>query len=183
MLLDDALSLVCSEICLQIHSAIDAAMQPVAINTGEISETDHASWLVEDTHFFTLIKTKSSTLAFCHGNQTLFYARPDFALAPSTPEGHSFLAQVAEDKENGLIVPRLLVLDLVTPSVEDPRARHEALRACTGFFPPSCVLQWSGLPSALRPFVSSGLPHRVEGLVALRAPLALTRERPNPAKK
>lgn len=183
MLLDDAINLVCCEICLQVHSVMESALQPVAVSPGAISEGDLASWLVEGTHFFTLIKTDARTLAFCHANKTLFYARPDFALAPSTPDGHAFLAQVVEDRENDLLVPRLLVLDLVAPVFADPRARNAILRGCAHHFPPTCVLQWVGQPSALRPFVESGLPHRVDGLVALGAPLALTHERLKPAKK
>jgi hypothetical protein len=121
-----------------------------------------------------------ATLAYCHGNNTLFYAKPEFMLKHGTPDGHAFLTQLAEDKETaggGPCVPRLLVMDLVTPRIDDPRARYDRLRQLAGpSLPGTCVLQWAGQPDALRAFLNNGLPHEVAGIVALGAPLALTKE-------
>lgn len=50
------------------------------------------------------------------------------------------------------------------------------LRQLAGMFPSTCTVQWSGQPEALRRFLKNGLPHEVDGIVALRAPLRLIRE-------
>lgn len=176
MLLSDALSLVCGEACLQISQTVAQATQPLRIVPGKIKEQGLATWLVHNTHMFTLIKAGETTLAFCHGNNMLFYAKPEFMLHRGVPDGHSFLAQLAEDKEQGVIVPRLLVMDLITPRNEDPCARNQIVRNLSSFFPPSCVLQWAGQVDALRAFLKNGLPHEVGGIVALGSPLHLTKE-------
>ena len=80
MLLDQALSTVCSEVCLQLGSVVAKAAQPVRITPGKIKDAALTTWLVQDTQMFTLIKCGMATLAYCHGNNTLFYAKPDFML-------------------------------------------------------------------------------------------------------
>jgi hypothetical protein len=180
MRLEHAISTVCSEICLQLGPTVAQAAQPVRIAPGKVKETALTTWLVHDTQMFTLIKCGVATLAYCHGNNTLFYAKPEFMLKQGTPDGHAFLTQLAEDKDAGpnqTFVPRLLVMDLVAPRIDDPRARYEKLRqlapACLSG---TCVLQWAGQPKALRAFLESGLPHEVAGIVALGAPLSLVKE-------
>lgn len=180
MLLDQAISTVCSEVCLQLGSVVAQAAQPVRITPGKVKPTALTTWLVHDTHMFTLIKCGIATLAYCHGNNTLFYAKPEFMLKHSTPDGHAFLAQLAEDRQQGgdqPSVPRLLIMDLVVPKIPDPAARYERLRQLAApCLPGTCVLQWAGHPEALRTFLQNGLPHEVAGIVALGAPLALTKE-------
>jgi hypothetical protein len=180
MLLDQAISTVCSEVCLQLGPVVAQATQPVRIAPGRIQDTSLTTWLVQDTQMFTLIKCGIATLAYCHGNKTLFYAKPEFMLKHGTPDGHAFLAQLAEDKESApdrARVSRLLVMDLVAPRVEDPRARYERLRQLAApCLPGTCVLQWAGQPDALRAFLQNGLPHEVAGIVALGSPLSLTKE-------
>lgn len=180
MLLEHALSTVCSEVCLQLGASVAQGTQPVRITPGKVKDDALTTWLVQDTHMFTLIKSGMATLAYCHGNNTLFYARPEFMLKPTAPDGHAFLTQLAEDRHvdgQGQSVPRLLVMDLVAPRIESPSARYERLRQLAEpSLPGSCVLQWAGHPKALRAFLQNGLPHDVAGIVALGAPLALTKE-------
>jgi len=183
MLLCDAISLVCGEICLQLGSIVAQATQPVRLVPGKITDASVTTWLVHGTHMFTLIKHGAVTLAYCHGNQTLFYARPEFMLSSTTPDGYSFLAQLAEDREREArpdappqTTPRLLIMDLVTPRIEEPGKRYDALRALPFGFPPSCVLQWAGHQNALRKFLQGGLPHEVSGVIALCGPLHMVRE-------
>ena len=179
MLLNDAISVVCSEVCLQLAPVVAQATQPARLIPGKIKDTDLTTWLVHDTHMFTLIKYGVATLAYCHGNNTLFYARPEFMLHRGMPEGHAFLAQIAEDRESsdGMIkVPRLLVMDLVAPVVEDPFARYQAMRKLDQFFPSTCVPQWAGNLAVLRNFIETGLPHEVAGVVALKGPLQMIKE-------
>lgn len=176
MRLEEAITLVCSEICMQLNPALVQATQSVRIAPGKVKESSLATWLVHGTHMFTLIKSKDKTLIFCHGNSTLFYARPDFMLHRDMPDGHAYLAQLAEDREAAGVVPRLLIMDLVVPRVEDPQARNQTLRNFSGLFPPSCHLQWAGQVKALRQFLKNTLPHKVEGIVALGNPLQLIKE-------
>jgi hypothetical protein len=190
MLLDQAISTVCSEVCLQLGAVVAQAAQPVRITPGKVKPTALSTWLVHDTQMFTLIKCGVATLAYCHGNKTLFYAKPEFMLKHATPDGHAFLAQLAEDRQQGgehPSVPRLLIMDLVAPRIQDAGARYERLRQLAGpCLPGTCVLQWAGQPDALRAFLQNGLPHEVAGIVALGAPLTLTKELrvspPPPAK-
>ena len=50
------------------------------------------------------------------------------------------------------------------------------IRQLSGVFPPTCMAQWSGQPEALRKFLRNGLPHEVEGVVALCTPLRMIKE-------
>lgn len=180
MLLEHALSTVCSEICLQLGASVAQATQAVRLTQGTISCDALATWLVSDTHMFTLIKCGSSTLAYCHSNKTLFYAKPEFMLRPTTPDGHAFLAQIAEDRADGgkhSAIPRLLVMDLIYPRILEPNARYKRLLQLSPLcLPETCVLQWAGQPKALREFLQNGLPHDVSGIVAFGAPLSFTKE-------
>lgn len=176
MHLQDALSLICGEICLQVTPVIAQATQAVKIVPGKITDASLTTWLVHGTHMFTIIKQGAYTLVFCHENNTLFYAKPDFMLSSSTPDGHAFLAQLAEDREGERTVPRLLIMDLVSPRIAEPARRQETMRALPGVFPSQCVLQWAGNEKALRKFLQGGLPHPVAGVIALCGPLHIVRE-------
>ena len=94
MLLEHALSTVCSEVCLQLGPTVAQGTQRVRITPGKVKDDALTTWLVKDTHMFTLIKSGMATLAYCHGNNTLFYARPEFMLKPTAPDGHAFLTQL-----------------------------------------------------------------------------------------
>lgn len=60
--------------------------------------------------------------------------------------------------------------------VDDPRVRGGILRQLAGVFPSTCTVQWSGHPDALRNFLRNGLPHDVDGIVALNTPLRMIKE-------
>ena len=78
---------------------------------------------------------------------------------------------------DGSTTPRLLIMDLVCPRIECPRVRGDTLRSLSHLFSHVCHVQWSGYRAALEQFVQSGaVPHDVESLVALRAPLRFSRE-------
>jgi len=118
MHLRDALQLVCGDICLQVNSVIPGATQGVQIVPGKIDEEAHATWLAKGTHLFTLIKCGMMTVVYCHENKTMFYANQNFMLKKEAPDGHAFLGQLVEDREaGGLVVPRMLIMDLVCPKV------------------------------------------------------------------
>jgi hypothetical protein len=68
-------------------------------------------------------------------------------------------------------------MDLVCPPIECPRQRGETLRRLAPLFSHLCHVQWAGDRPVLEQFIRSGsVPHDIEGLVALRAPLQLVRE-------
>lgn len=175
---DDTLAFACGSLCLQLHSVMPHAMQPVVIASDGITATDLVTWLVKGTRFLTLIKTARGTLIYDHADDFLYFANPDTELHRDCPEGHAFLAQTVQDRQpDGSITPRLLIMDLVCPRIECPRVRGDTLRALAHLFSHVCHVQWSGYRVALEQFVRSGsVPHEVETLVALRAPLRLSRE-------
>ena len=130
--------------------------------------------------FYTLVKTPHGTRVYDHADDLLYFAGPNTELAEACPDGHAFLCQTVCDRQppDGQAIPRLLVLDLVAPAVECPRQRGEALRKLSGVLPHICHVQWAGDKRALEKFLPS-VPHDVEALVALRAPLQLVREPPS----
>jgi hypothetical protein len=174
---DDAIAFACGPLCLQIHSVLPLAMQPVSIQHHPIQpETDVVTWLARDTRFLTLIKTVSGTRVYDHADDLLYYANPNTELHKDCPEGHAFLCQTVCDRlPDGTLTPRLLITDLVCPRVECPRQRGDTLRRLTPMFSHVCHVQWAGDKQALESFVAQGMPHEVEALVALRAPLQITR--------
>lgn len=178
MLPEDSLALVCADMCLQVHQILPKVTQPVRIVPGKIDERACATWLTKGAQFFTLIKSGTSTLAYCHANRTLYYANPSFRLGDACPDQHAFLAQTVEDREpNGEVTPRLLIMDLVYPTHECPRERGEIVRKLAHTMPNTCTIQWNGDPTCLRSFLQKGLPHDIEDdIIALGSPLRLTRE-------
>ena len=179
---DDAIALACGSLCLQVHSVLPLAMQPVCVQRGSIHHsTDLVTWLAKGSRFFTLIKTVVGTRVYDHVDDMLYYANPNTDLHKDCPEGHAFLCQTVCDRHaDGSHTPRLLVMDLVCPKIECPRQRGDTLRRLAHVFPAACHVQWAGDMQALRAFVSSGVvPHEVEALVALRSPLQIVREPSN----
>jgi hypothetical protein len=173
---DDALALACGALCLQIHSVLPLAMQGVSVSVERIRPDDVVTWLAKSARFLTLVKTARGTRVYDHADDLLYYASPDAELARDCPEGHAFLCQAVCDRQpDGSLAPRLLVTDLVSPSIPCPRQRGEALRKLAHCLPHACHLQWAGDGQALQAFLPS-VPHDVETLIALRAPLHLVRE-------
>ena len=175
---DDTIAFACGSLCLQLHSVMPHAMQPVSITSDGITATDLVTWLVKGARFLTLIKTAHATLVYDHTDDFLYFANPDTELHKDCPEGHAFLTQTVQDRQpDGSTTQRLLVMDLVCPRIECPRVRGDTLRSLSHLLSHVCHVQWSGYKTALEQFVRSGtVPHEVEGLVALRAPLRLSRE-------
>ena len=176
---DDALALTCGALCLQVHTVPLPALQGVSISALEpIRDDDVVTWLARGARFLTLVKAARGTRVYDHADDLLYYAGPNAELGPDCPEGHAFLCQaVCDPQPDGSAIPRLLVTDLVHPCIPCPRLRGEALRRlgpCC--LPHICSLQWAGSRAALQPFIAAGsVPHPVETLVALRAPLQLVR--------
>jgi hypothetical protein len=52
------------------------------------------------------------------------------------------------------------------------------LRGLGQYFPHTCHVQWSGQKHALVAFLQGGMPHAVDGIVALGPPGRLVREGP-----
>lgn len=185
MLVQDALTIVAGEVCLQVHSVIASATQAVRVVPGKIADGAHASWLAQEAKLFTLARHDGQTLVYSHDTETLYYARPELALTGECPDGHAFLVQVLEDRAADTAdkkgwelpgIPRVLVMDLVAPAEACPRRRRERLWAMRGAFPPLCSVQWAGERSALEAFLARGLPHDVQAVVAFTEPLRVTKE-------
>ena len=173
---DDALALACGALCLQVHSVLPVAMQGVSVSVGPLLEGDVSTWLAKDARFYTLVKTQRGTRVYDHADDLLYFASPHVELDKACPDGHAFLCQTVCDRQpDGSVVPRLLVLDLVSPAIECPRQRGETLRKLAHVLPHTSHIQWAGDKQALEKFVP-GVPHDVDCLVALRAPLQLVRE-------
>lgn len=177
---DDALGFVCSSLCLEIQTVdLDILRAPKFIPVPAIDpETDLVTWLVEGGRFLILVQSINGTRVYDTEDDYLYYAMPHTQLSSSCPVGHAFLCQTVQDKQpDGTHTLRLLVTDLVSPRIDCPVRRGEALRGMGPFLPQVCHVQWAGNRKALEQFVASGVvPHRVAGLVALRAPLELARE-------
>ncbi len=180
---DSALALACGDLCLEIGSVPPAALRgPTFAADGLCPDSDHTvTWLVEGGRFLVLAQTARGTRVYDPAADFLYYASPRAQLAAACPPGHAFLCQTVCGDAGGA-PPSLLVTDLVAPPIACPRRRGEALRALAHVLPaPLCHLQWAGDREALKRFIAGGgVPHRVAGLVALRAPLVLARERPEP---
>jgi hypothetical protein len=177
MLYQDALALVSANMCLQVQLIVPTAMKKAKVVAGPVEDTDHATWLAKDSWRFTLIKTAHGTFVYCHSHDYLYYAHPNVMLGPECPAGHAFLVQVLEDTKDGVVVPRVLVMDLVCPAVQNAEKRGEIMRGLAHVFPPLCHLQWAGNKAALQKFIDKGLPHQVDSIVALKSvPLHIVRE-------
>lgn len=173
---------MCGPVCLEVLTVPQPALLPPTITSVKHIDPDNdlVTWLVEGSRFLTLIKTHNGTRIYDTVADMLYYAAPHTQLLPACPPDHAFLCQTVLDASpDGTLIPRLLVTDLVHPPIECPVQRNAALRAMDHFMPQLCHIQWAGKRTALEDFVASGaVPHRVAGLVALRAPLRLVRESP-----
>ncbi len=174
---------MCGPLCLEVLTVPQAALLPPTCTSTQRLDPEHdlVTWLVEGARFLTLIRTQNGTRIYDAKDDMLYYAAPHTQLLPACPQNHAFLCQTVLDTapDGAGKIPRLLVTDLVHPPIECPIQRNEALRAMAHCLPPICHIQWAGKRTALEEFVASGaVPHRVAGLVALRAPLQLVRESP-----
>jgi hypothetical protein len=168
-----ALATVCADAYLQADPLVCNLMKSVDIKPRAKGTPEHyATWRPVDSVFFTMIKIRGNTVAFCHANGLPYYAAPQARLADGCPEGTGFLCQWCLDDGK---VPRLLVFDLLE-DCDDVKARGQHLRDLSRFLPrPMCVLQWVGEVDALEGFTSS-LPHKVEFIMGLgENPLKLLR--------
>jgi len=175
---DDAIALACGPLCLQIHSCLPEAMTRTKVVYERAEGAALSTWLVKGARFLTLIQSQAGTRVYDQEDDLLYYANPGTQLPPECPAGHAFLAQTVEDRQDGAVVPRLLILDLLLPAEEDPRRRAEILRGLAHVFPPSCHVQWSGERAALEQFLSRGMPHEVECIVAMGGRGRLLRDPP-----
>lgn len=168
-----ALASVASAAFLQLSPDLSRLLRAVQIRPRPKGSPEHyATWKPVDSVFFTLIKTRDNTIAFCHANSMPYYAAPQARLAQGCPEGAAFLCQWCLDKGK---IPRLLVFDLIE-DCPDVKARGQHLRDLAKYLPlPLCTVQWAGEVDALEGFTAS-LPHKVECLVGLgEDPLRLQR--------
>lgn len=173
---DDALALACGPLCLQVHPVLPAAMRGASVALGPIRPQDLVTWLAKGARLYTLVQTSHGTRVYDHTDDLLYFASHGAELDRACPEGHAFLCQTVCDRQpSGPPIPRLLVMDLVSPAIECPRERNEALRKLAPVLPHVCHVQWAGERQALEKFLPS-VPHEVEAVVALRAPLQLVRE-------
>lgn len=178
---DEALAFACASMCLEIGvmTSLETLSPPVFTLVEKLHpENDLVTWLVEGGRFITLLQSAQGTRVYDTEDDFLYYAAPHTQLTADCPVGHAFLCQTVRDREeDGSHTLRLLVTDLVSPRIECPIKRSEALRGMARYLPPVCHIQWAGNHAALKKFVEGGaVPHRVGGLVALRAPLVLARE-------
>ncbi len=175
---NDAIAFACGSLCLQVHSVLPHAMLPLVVQSAPIHpSTDVVTWLAKGARILTLIKTSSGTRVYDHADDMLYYANPNTELPKECPDDHAFLCQtVCDTMPDGTQTPRLLVMDLVHPCVQCPRQRGDILRRLTPVFPHVCHVQWAGDKTALERFVAQGMPHEVEAVIALRAPLQAVRE-------
>ena len=168
-----ALASVAADAFLQVSPELCSLMRGIEIKPRPKGSPEYyATWKPADSVFFTLIKTRDNTVAFCHANGLPYYAAPQARLAQDCPEGTAFLCQWCLDAGK---IPRLLVFDLIE-DCPDVKARGQHLRDMAKFLPqPLCTVQWAGEVDALEGFTAS-LPHKVECLVGLgENPLKLLR--------
>lgn len=159
-----ALASVAADAFLQVSPELCSRMRGIEIRPRpKGSPEQYATWKPENSVFFTLIKTKDNTIAFCHANGLPYYASPQARLAQGCPEGTAFLCQWCLDCGK---IPRLLVFDILE-DCQDVKARGQHLRDMAKYLPqPLCTVQWAGEVDALEGFTAS-LPHKVECIVGL----------------
>lgn len=174
---DDVLAHACRGHCIEIwEGGIARSLKPIAFDEAPIGDKDLTTWLVKGGRLVTVIKTEAGTRIYDHSEDFLYYASPQAQMGRECPAGHAFLAQTVCDRENGKQTPRLLVMDLLYPEQRDPAKRGEAVRRLSHSFPPLYHVQWSGDKRCLQAFLAKGMPHEVEGMVALRGQGRLVRE-------
>ena len=168
--LTHALSILAGDPCIQIGPGVNMACKDISFmdsdsaEGSQVSDTTLSTWLCDEAHFFTLIKTDSGTLVYSHTNGVLYYATPLAQLSGACPVNTAILCQFTIDSlpppDN--LVPRLLAFDVLQPSA--PMERGEALRALSVHLPtPLCCVQWVGPRQYLTPQFVAGLPHKTRG--------------------
>ncbi len=168
-----ALSSVAADAYLQVEPEVGRLMRGVEIRPRVKGSPEHyATWRPRGSVFFTLIKVRGNTVAFCHANGLPYYAAPAARLAEGCPVGTALLCQYCLDHGH---TPRLLVFD-VLEECADVKARGQHLRDLAKYLPqPLCAVQWAGQVDALEGFTAR-LPHPVECVVGLgEDPLLLQR--------
>jgi len=176
---DDVLAHACRGHCIEIwDKGVARSLRPIAYDEGAIADTDLTTWLVRGGRMLTVIKAEGGTRIYDHQEDFLYYASPQAQLGRECPPGHAFLAQTVCDRDRGkqTCTPRILLMDLLHPAEADPAKRGEAMRRLGGSFPPLYHVQWSGNKRCLQAFLSKGMPHEVEAVVALRGQGRLVRE-------
>lgn len=165
-----ALSIIAGDPCIQIGSEVHLACRDISfvdsdsMESTQVSDSSLSTWLCDEAHFFTLIKTDSGTLVYSHTNGVLYYATPLAQLSAACPINTAILCQFTVDSlpppDND--VPRLLAFDVLKPL--SPAQRGEALRALVPHLPaPLCCVQWVGPRQYLTAQFVAGLPHKTRG--------------------
>jgi hypothetical protein len=172
--LTHALAVLAGDPCIQIGRELHFACRDVcyldagSTESSQVCDDSLSTWLCDEAHFFTLIKTESGTLVYSHTNGVLYYATPQAQLAPACPVDTAILCQFTFDSlpsPEGP-TPRLLAFDVLQPS--DPAARGGALRTLEVHLPaPLFCVQWVGPRRYLTSHFVAGLPHRTRGCFAL----------------
>ena len=167
--LSQALLSLAGDIHMQLDPCLQELCRPVHVRTtsapslaNPLENLHHSTWRPKGSTFFTLIKTATDTVVYCHGNGTTYVAHPAAKLAQRCPVHTAMLGQWCLDKGPGdSLTPHLLIFDLIHDD-PSPAKRGELLRALEPFIPrPLCVIQWSGHAAALERFAGT-LPHEVD---------------------
>ena len=133
-----ALSTIAADAYLQVDTETGPLMRGIEIRPRAKGTREHyATWKPENSVFFTLIKVRGNTVAFCHANGLPYYAAPHARLAEACPVHTAFLCQWCLD---GGKTPRLLVFDMLE-ACDDVKARGQHLRNHAKFLPqPLCTV-------------------------------------------
>ena len=168
--LEQALSILAAEVCVQISPCIPAICRNLERLPPPPESDSLCTWLCKDSHFFTLFKTEASspTLLYSHSNEVLYYASVLAQLSPSCPLATGFICQFTHDSLPDGLVPRLLVFDTISPQSMPAAARGDFLRALSAHIPqPLCCVQWIGPRRYLSGDFIKGLPHAISGVLYL----------------
>ena len=168
--LGKALAMITGPPFVQLDAAVFRLCRPLKLQSAQkkTQQMGFHTWRPVDTHVFTLIKIKEDTVAYCHDNDTAYFANPCAKLGNGFPVGVAVLAHWCIDRlSDGSDSPHLLVFDIIDQGCCEIEARGERLRVLSPALPqPLGVVQWAGEMQALQQFAPS-LPHAVEGLIAL----------------
>ena len=176
--LDHALSVLTTDLCLQVGSSIFSACRTVTHSDAvPVDQDSYATWMCENSRMFTLFKTHDSTIVFSHTNEVLYQSSPLARLSNECPVDTAVLCQFTLDTvENGEQESRLLAFDIITQEPLSPELRGIRLRALAVHLPiPLCCAQWVGPRRHLSVDFVKKLPHRVSGIFVLgQDPTALS---------
>ena len=168
--LDHALSVLTTDLCLQVGSSIFSACRQVTHSDSvHVGQESYATWMCENAKMFTLFKTHDSTLVFSHTNGVLYQSSPLARLSNECPVDTAVLCQFTVDTvESGESEPRLLAFDIISQEPLSPELRGIRLRALAVHLPiPLCCAQWVGPRMHLSVDFVKKLPHRVSGMFVL----------------